>query len=263
MSIMKERITHVLKVHYDGTQYSGWQRQNNAQSVQQTIEEALFKLTGHELTVLGSGRTDAGVHARGQIAHFKTSSDVFSIPEDKILRAINSRLPKDIRIIGHCIPIGDFHCTRDAIYREYSYSVSRSENVFNRYFTTYYPYPLDESLLLNSGSIFLGEHDFTSFSKINPSTISYICNVSTCEWSTFDDGYRLHIGANRFVYAMVRAIVGAMLEYARGTISKEDLLLLLHDPNGTSVKRRTPVAEPHGLVLEKVIYPDHFSINFS
>ena len=115
---MSNRITHVLKVEYDGTNYSGWQRQNNGNSVQQEIEEALKKLTGHEIHVLGSGRTDAGVHARGQIAHFKSTNEIFSVPEDKIIRAINSRLPKDIRIVGHCIPLCNFHCTRDAVYRE-------------------------------------------------------------------------------------------------------------------------------------------------
>ena len=262
MNTMTERITHVLKIQYDGTQYAGWQRQHNAQSIQQTIETALFKLTGHEIHILGSGRTDAGVHARGQIAHFKTSVDIFSIPKDKIVKAINSRLPKDIRIIGHCISKSDFHCTRDAIYREYSYSMSSKEDVFNRYFTTYYPYPLDESLLLSSGSLFIGQHDFTSFSKHNPSTLSYICNVSTCTWEKVGDTCILHIGANRFVYAMVRSIVGAMLEYARGTITQSELQTLLHDPHNTTVNKRTPVAEPHGLILEKVEYPDHFAISF-
>lgn len=262
MQIMSERITHVLKIEYDGTHYSGWQRQSNGVSIQQTVEDALKKLTGHEIHVLGSGRTDAGVHARGQIAHFKTSKDVFSVPHDKIIRAINSRLPKDVRILGHCVPHGDFHCTRDAIYREYSYTMSQIEHVFQRYFTTYYPYPLDEILLLSSGELFIGEHDFTSFSKNNPSTKSYICNVKRCEWKKVDDTYILHIGANRFVYAMVRSIVGAMLEYARGTIMREDLMKLLNEPKRDAILKKTPVAEPQGLVLEQVVYPEHYGIQF-
>lgn len=260
---MSERITHVLKVEYDGTHYAGWQRQSNGMSVQQTIEDALKKLTGNEIPIIGSGRTDAGVHARGQVAHFKVPIEIFSIPHDKIVRAINSRLPKDIRVLEHSIPQGDFHCTRDAMYREYSYAVSQVEHVFQRYFTTYYPYPLDESRLLSSGSIFFGEHDFTSFSKNNPSTKSYVCNVTKCEWRKSGDIFILHIGANRFVYAMVRSIVGAMLEYARGTISKEELIRLLNHPTRNALMKRTPVAEPQGLVLEKVLYPEHFGINFS
>ena len=260
---MSERITHVLKIEYDGTHYSGWQRQSNGMSVQQTIEDALKKLTGHEIPIIGSGRTDAGVHARGQVAHFKTPAEIFSIPRNKIVRAINSRLPKDIRILAHCIPLGDFHCTRDAMYREYSYSISQIEHVFQRYFTTYYPYTLNESRLHSSGELFLGEHDFTSFSKKNPSTKSYICNVKKCEWRKSGDIFTLHIGANRFVYAMVRSIVGAMLEYARGTISKEELIRLLNHPTRSALMKRPPVAEPQGLVLEKVEYPEHFGIHFS
>ncbi|MEY5130111.1 MAG: hypothetical protein RL734_178 [Bacteroidota bacterium] len=260
---MSNRIIHVLKVEYDGTNYSGWQRQNNGNSVQQAIEDALKKLTGHEIHVLGSGRTDAGVHARGQIAHFKSTNEIFSVPDDKIIRAINSRLPKDIRIIGHCIPLCDFHCTRDAEYREYSYTITSIEHVFNRYFSTYYPYPLDEKKLLSSGDMFIGEHDFTSFSKHNPSTISYVCNVALCEWKCTDTGdYILHIGANRFVYAMVRSLVGAMLEYARGSMKREEIMHLLNVPQRYSQIKRAPVAEPQGLVLEKVIYPDKFGIRF-
>ena len=258
---MSNRIIHVLKVEYDGTNYSGWQRQTNGNSVQQSIEEALKKLTGHEIHVLGSGRTDAGVHARGQIAHFKTPIEMFSVPEDKIIRAINSRLPKDIRILGHCIPQGDFHCTRDAIYREYSYTMTCIEHVFNRYFSTYYPYPLDEEKLLASGDLFIGEHDFTSFSKHNPSTISYICNVALCEWKYTDSGeFILHIGANRFVYAMVRSLVGAMMEYARGSMTKEDIIHLLNVPQRNPNIKRAPVAEPQGLVLEQVKYPEQYGI---
>ena len=260
---MSERITHVLKVEYDGTHYSGWQRQSNGISIQQTIENALIKLTGNEIPIIGSGRTDAGVHARGQVIHFKTTADIFSIPHDKIVRAINSRLPKDIRILEHCIPNGDFHCTRDAMYREYSYAVSQVEHVFQRLFTTYYPYPLDESRLFTSGNIFIGEHDFTSFSKYNPSTKTYVCNVKKCEWIKSGNIYTLHIGANRFVYAMVRSIVGAMLEYARGALSQEELMRLLNNPIRNASKKRTPIAEPQGLVLEKVLYPEHFGINFS
>jgi tRNA pseudouridine38-40 synthase len=260
---MSNRITHVLKVEYDGTNYSGWQRQHNGMSVQHTIENALKKLSGHEITILGSGRTDAGVHARGQIAHFKAPQEHFSVPQDKIVRAINSRLPKDVRIVGHCIPKGDFHCTRDAIYREYSYAMTRQEHVFNRQFTTFYPYPLDEHVLMSSGELFLGEHDFTSFSKYNPSTKSYVCSVSLCQWEHVRDGeFALHIGANRFVYAMVRSIVGAMLEYARGTITKDEIIALLNQPLRNATVKRAPVAEPQGLVLEQVRYPDHFGIYF-
>lgn len=261
---MSHRKAHVIKVEYDGTNYSGWQRQKNGISVQHCLEQALLRLTGHSIHVLGSGRTDAGVHARGQVAHFKTTDDLFSVPKEKVIRALNSRLPKDIRITGHCIADSSFHCTKHAIYREYSYTVTIQESVFDRHFATFYPYPFDLAVLLQSGKLFLGEHDFTSFSKKNPSTLSYICNVSQCSWERINDTtFILRIGANRFVYGMVRSIVGAMLEYARGTFSQKDIQNFLHYPERLPDKKRAPLAPPEGLILETVVYPDHFGIMFT
>lgn len=258
---MSKRITHVLKVEYDGTNYSGWQRQKNGLSIQHAIEQALYRLTGHEIHVLGSGRTDAGVHAKGQVAHFKTTNEVFSVPESKIVKAINSRLPNDVRILSHCLADASFHCTRDAVYREYSYTFTNHESVFERHFATYYPYPFSIEKLISSNDLFVGEHDFTSFSKKNPSTLSYICNVKHCAWRQINDStFILRIGANRFVYGMVRSIVGAMLEYSRGTLSSDEIIQLLHKPERISNRKRAPLASPEGLVLEKVHYPDHLGI---
>lgn len=258
---MSERVTHVLKVEYDGTHYSGWQRQKNGLSIQHVIEQALYRLTGHDIHILGSGRTDAGVHAKGQVAHFKTTDDIFSVPHSKVVRAINSRLPKDVRIVSHCTADSSFHCTRDAIYREYSYTLTNHESVFERHFATFYPYPFSVEKLLTSSSFFIGEHDFTSFSKKNPSTLSYVCDVRNCSWKKINDSmYVLSIGANRFVYGMVRSIVGAMLEYARETLSSEDINQYLKHPERISSKKRAPLAAPEGLVLEKVEYPEHCGI---
>jgi len=260
---MSKRITHVLKVEYDGTNYSGWQRQKNGLSIQHVIEQALYRLTGHDIHVLGSGRTDAGVHAKGQVAHFKTTDEVFSVPDSKVVRAINSRLPKDVRIISHCLADASFHCTRDAVYREYSYTLTNHESVFERHFATFYPYPFSVEKLMSSNTLFAGEHDFTSFSKKNPSTLSYICNVKNCAWQQINDStFVLRIGANRFVYGMVRSIVGAMLEYSRGTLTSEEIKQLLHNPERIATKKRAPLAPPEGLVLEKVEYPDHLGILF-
>ena len=260
---MLDRIAHVIKVEYDGTNYAGWQRQKNGLSIQHCIEQALLRLTGHSINILGAGRTDAGVHARGQIAHFKTTSEIFSVPNNKVIKALNSRLPKDIRITGHCTAESTFHSTKDAIYREYSYTLTTKESVFDRHFATFYPYPFDVITLLESGMIFLGEHDFTSYSKKNPSTLSYICNVQQCNWvQNQDSTFVLTIGANRFVYGMVRSIVGAMLEYARGTFTKQEIQDYLASPMRLTDKKRAPLAPPEGLVLEKVYYPDKCKIIF-
>ena len=242
----------ILKIEYDGTRYSGWQRQNNAASVQESVENALSAIFNNKHTIIGAGRTDAGVHARGQVAHSILRNEV-TIPRDKIIKAINSYLPKDIRIADFRITTNQFHATADAIAREYSYSVHTRQTVFLRPFSTFFKYPVDLSRLNHISPIFLGEHDFTTFSKNNPSTKSYICDIETCHWDKIEDWhYVLKIKANRFVYGMVRALVGVMLNYARGesSIAELEKALELKDRQYGSY-----LAPAQGLCLEKVYYP--------
>ena len=240
---MSNRIAIVFSIEYNGTQYSGWQKQQNGKSIQGIIEEALCSITSLPLSIIGSGRTDAGVHAKSQIAHTKLDPSDISIPIDKLQKALNSKLPKDIRINGLCTTTSDFHCTKHAMYREYSYTISTKESVFDKDFTTYIKY---------------------SFSKNNPSTSSYVCDVSVCEWKQLKhmNYYRLHIGANRFVYAMVRSLTGTMIDYARGIITKEDILYRLENPSRNPSIKRSAIAPASGLVLEKIIYPELFGIHF-
>ena len=242
----------ILKIEYDGTKYSGWQRQKNAGSVQEVVENALTHVFSCQHTIIGAGRTDAGVHARGQIAHSILHKEV-TIPEDKILKAINSYLPNDICIADFRITDKRFHATIDAIAREYSYSVHTRQTVFLRPFSTYFKYPVDLSILNNVCPIFLGKHDFTTFSKNNPSTKSYICDVEICEWEKIHDWhYVLHIKANRFVYGMVRSLVGVMLNYSRSIINLYDLENSLKEKDR---KYSSYLAPAQGLCLERVHYP--------
>ena len=242
----------ILKIEYDGTKYSGWQRQKNANSVQEVIEKALSSVLCSEQTIIGAGRTDAGVHARGQVAHSTLHREV-TIPHERIIKAINSYLPHDICISDFRFTEERFHATADAIARVYSYSVHTKQTVFLRPFSTYFKNPVDLSKLNNISTIFLGEHDFTTFSKNNPSTKSYICNLEIREWTKIEDWhYILKIKANRFVYGMVRSLVGVMLNYARDVISNEELETAL------SLKDRkygSYLAPAQGLCLEKVYYP--------
>jgi tRNA pseudouridine38-40 synthase len=247
--------TLALVVEYDGTDFSGWQIQPNARTVQESIEHALQKLTGESLRIIGAGRTDAGVHARGQVAHTIIGEE-FTIPLNKIAIAINSVLPKDIRIVKSNLFKKKFHARFDAIAREYSYTLSTKESVFTRHFTTYFKYSIDFQKLCQVSEVFVGQHDFTTFSKINSSTQSYICIVEKCFWEELDKSrYRLHIKADRFVYGMVRALTGAMLEFACNRIRIDDIRSAL------TAKDRSlcpALAEPQGLVLEKVYYPKEY-----
>ncbi len=248
----------VLKIEYDGTNFAGWQFQPNVRSVQGEIEQAVLKLTGTNYRTKGSGRTDAGVHASGQVATI-TLDENFSIPDDKIITAFNTRLPKDIRINGAKITEQDFHPRFHAISREYSYNLVLKDSVFKHRFHAFYKYPINPDMLFELQDIFLGEKDFTPFSKYNPTKTQYICNVTKCQWHKISESeYRLDIAANRFVYSMVRLIVGASLVVARGKLTKKDLLNAFERSDRAL---QLTVAPPEGLVLTKVMFPEKYGLN--
>jgi tRNA pseudouridine38-40 synthase len=249
-------MTLLLRVEYDGTNYSGWQIQPNARSVQQELETAWYKLTGVRTSIIGAGRTDAGVHGRGQIAHLRLHED-FKIPEHKITVAFNSRLPKDIRIWAVQLTEREVQARFDAISREYSYSISTQESVFNRSFCWQVRFPFNAHRLHDAANLFLGVHNFTTFSKINHDTKNYVCSVSVCEWTEFEHGAQLRIKSDRFVYGMVRSLVGVMMDIARQRRTVEEVRSALERMNRRFI---SPLAPPQGLVLEKVCYPEEFGV---
>lgn len=249
-------MTLLLRVEYDGTNYSGWQNQLNAPTIQHELEKAWYKLTAVRSSVIGSGRTDAGVHGRGQIAHILLH-DGFKIPEHKIAVALNSRLPKDIRITGAQITERNVQARFDAISREYSYSISTEQSVFHRNYCWHIHFPFDVQLLHESGKLFIGTHDFTTFSKLNHDTKNYVCSVSICEWTEFHHSVRLRIKSDRFVYGMVRSLVGVMMDIARNRRSLEEVKDALAQKDRRLISTLAP---PQGLVLEKVCYPEEFNL---
>ena len=249
---MSDKRTLILKIEYEGTSYSGWQRQKNALAVQEVVEKALSRAFNRPLTCIGAGRTDAGVHARGQVAH-SILREKSNIPETKIVTAINSQLPEDICIRDAVLVDFAFHATSDAIAREYSYSIHTRQSVFLRAFSNNYKYSIDLDKLHEISELFIGKHDFTTFSKLNADTKSYICNIEVCNWEKIDDYHRLlHIKADRFVYGMVRALVGVMVEYARGKRTMGEIQTGLNEKNRS---KSSPLVTPEGLILEKVFYP--------
>jgi len=243
----------VMKIEYDGSGYAGWQRQKNALSIQETIEKALKSLTGLNLSIIGAGRTDAGVHASGQVAHSRLP-EMLKIPQKKLSKAINSFLPDDIRIVDSRIIDFQFHSTKDAIAREYNYFIHLIDRPLLRHFSSLIKSNIDISLLFESAKIFKGKKDFTTFSKLNKETKDYICNVKICKWSEIDEKqYKLTIRADRFVYGMVRGIVGAMIEIARGKIEITDIEKALEKKDRSF---NCPMAPAKGLILTKVLYPE-------
>jgi tRNA pseudouridine38-40 synthase len=249
--------TLVLKIEYDGANYAGWQRQPNATTVQECIEKALARISGRELNAVAAGRTDAGVHAAGQITHTYLKRQ-FPVREEKIRKAMNANLPRDIRIRAAGIINRKFNARFDAVAREYSYSLITRDSVFLNHFATYYKYPIRAEILNRAAEIFIGKNDFTSFSKFNAETKHYICNVDVCRWERVEPIlWRLSIRADRFVYGMVRGVTGAMLDYARGKRSAESILSALENP---SREGQSPLAPPQGLILEKIYYPSDLEL---
>lgn len=245
----------ILEIEYDGTHYSGWQKQKNAITIQGEIEKAIAEITGIDLSLIGAGRTDAGVHARGQVAHAKLDSEI-RISSEQLPLAINSKLNYDIRIKKAIFSEDKFHARFDALAREYSYTLVTKYSVFNRHFCTHVRYPLDAERLIQSAEIFLTKDDFTTFSKHNDDIQNNVCDVSLSRWDIIDAGtFRYTIRANHFLYGMVRSLVGAMLDISRGKRDASEVshALLLRDR-----ALQSPLADARGLILEKVYYNSEF-----
>ncbi|MCS7176145.1 MAG: tRNA pseudouridine(38-40) synthase TruA [Candidatus Kapabacteria bacterium] len=251
--------TLLLLLEYDGTHYAGWQRQRGARTVQATLEDALTQLLGFPVRAVAAGRTDAGVHARGQVVHVRLPT-IPRIPEERIPRALNSLLPDDLLVRAARLSERPIHVRYDACARAYSYMITNRPSVFSRHFSWYVPVPLDGELLQAATSLFVGRHDFTTFSKHDPSTKSYICSVTEAHWSQpCPYSWRFYIRADRFVYGMVRALVGAMVQVAQRRRTLEELQ---HALAARDRRYASPLAPPHGLVLESVFYPPDIQVLF-
>jgi len=239
-----------LTIQYDGTNYSGWQIQPNVDTIQQQIEDAIQVLTKERINLVGSGRTDAGVHALGQIANFKIGNE---LDIHKFQHSLNSILPSDIAIKNISEVNENFHSRFDAKKRSYLYVINSMKSPFYKDFAYFYP-PITKSgidLLNDISSEFLGEFDFTSFSKKNSETKDKICNITLSHWRKNKDLYLFRIDGNRFLHGMVRAIVGTILEIAekKQSISKVKEILLQKDRDAAG--RGVPAC---GLYLYKVKY---------
>jgi len=242
-----------LKIQYDGTNYSGWQVQPNSVTVQEFIDKSLFKIFGKELTSMGSGRTDAGVHARGQVCSIKFDGEPNIAPK-KLVKALNNKMPYDIRVI-EAKYFEKFHARFDASFREYSFTIINKEDVFNDRFSAYIKYDINLDLLWDAALFFKQKTDFTTFSKHNPNKINPVCDVVVSRWEILEGHrFRYHIKSNHFLYGMVRSIVGTMIDIARGrrSLAEVELSLSLKDRHLNS-----PLISPKGLILEKIYYPEH------
>jgi tRNA pseudouridine38-40 synthase len=238
-----------LLIEYAGTRYSGWQIQKNARTVQGEIDRAVRQVAGPgPFELYGSGRTDAGVHALGQVAHLDVRT---SLPPEVLRRRINDELPADIHVITLSPVPHRFHARHDAVSRVYLYQVARRRTAFGKPFVWWVREPLDVARMRAAAAAFEGFHDFAGFTDDDPGEKSTDVQVSRVE--VVEDGALLlvRVEGSHFLWKMVRRMVGVLVAVGRGDLEVTDIAELLAAPSGLPAQLTAPAA---GLFLERVRY---------
>ena len=237
-----------ITIQYDGLDFFGFQSQKNLNTIQDKIEHSLSFLNENNLIRLsGASRTDSGVHALGQVAHFDLNTD---LSLNAIKRAINARLPIEIRIIDIIEVDNQFHSRFDAIKKEYLYQCCLTDNPLlakNHFIVK----KINFAILKDLETELLGKHDFLSFSKFDIEKKNTICEIFKSKWTLEDDKLFYIIEGNRFLHHMVRYLVGTMIGCMEGKIAKKDFLSLLDNPIKNARLLKAPA---HGLILNRIFY---------
>ena len=239
-----------LVISYDGTNYCGWQSQENGTSVQQLVERAVLDATGEKVAVVSSGRTDAGVHAAGQVAHFETKCP---IPPEKIKFALNALLPDDVKIVKSERAADDFHARYSAKKKTYRYSFYVSDVILplkDRFAERIVSEP-DYPKMLFAADALCGEHDFVAFSSVGSSVRSTVRTIYSISVTKTDGGFYFDVCGNGFLYNMVRVIAGTLIAVGYGEISAADIKAALESGKRD---RRFKTLPAKGLTLLSVEY---------
>ena len=239
-------------ISYDGTNYVGWQVQPNGISVQELLEKALNELTGETIRVEGSGRTDSGVHARAQVAHFDTNARMSA---DKFAVAMNMHLPPDIRVLYSEECSSDFHARFSAKRKEYAYTVQLGPHadVFTRTTALHLHYMPDIDAMQQAAQAVLGTHDFNGFKCTGSAMENTVRTVTKSEWVRNGNYLVYRVEGNGFLYNMVRILVGTMLEIGSGKRPVTDVQKAIETGKRSDAGATAPA---HGLCLVRVVYPD-------
>ncbi len=248
--------TLIIKFQFDGTDFVGWQMQPGLRSLQGELTKAFTTKTTNEYKIIAAGRTDTGVHGISQIATI--AIDDFRIPEDKIVPAINTVLPDDIQLLDAQIIDEEYNARFDAVSREYNYYITRDYSVFKRRYFALYKEELDIKLMNESAISILGKHDFTTFSKVNNDLNHYECDLEVCEWIQINEtDIKLNIKSNRFVYSMVRSLVGTMVDIGSGKLEIDYLSESIAKKDRNLCSR---IAPANGLFFEKAYFNSDYRI---
>jgi tRNA pseudouridine38-40 synthase len=245
-----------LVLAYDGSEFSGWQVQPEAATVQGTLASAIERVTGEKVLPQGSGRTDAGVHALAQVATFATGSP---IPAENLVKALNGVLPASIRVFEAAEAPPEFHARKSARAKSYRYRMYRGAICppFLARYVWHYPYPLDEHAMCQAAALVVGEHDFTSFAAVDPERGqkdeegSNVRRIFGSSWGQQGEELIYTVSGSGFLHHMVRNLVGTFLLVGRGTLRPEDVKRILEARNRSAAGATAPAK---GLYLVNVEY---------
>jgi len=247
-----------IHLSFNGHNYHGWQKQDNAESLQGIISHALGILLGQPTEVTGAGRTDTGVHARNYFAHFDIISKELKFTSEELVFKLTSFLPDDIAI-QHIFEVKPkVHARYSAVSRTYCYYISRNKNPFNHKFSYYIYGFLDVDKMNRAASLLLGNDDFKSFCKTGSGNVSTICKVTHAKWEEINDMLVFTITANRFLRNMVRAIVGTLIDVGKGKITLDDFKEIIQSKNRSDAGFSVPA---FALFLENIEYPPNIFLH--
>lgn len=249
-------MRYFIELSYNGTAYHGWQIQKNAHSVQQALNTALRTILGQSIETVGSGRTDAGVHALQQVCHVDLNHDVDT---DELIYKLNSLLPNDISVKTMYRVADEAHARYDATSRSYQYQICRRKNPFKTDTCYYFNRELSLDKMNGASQMLLGEQDFKSFSKTKTSVEHFVCTITEAVWHSDNDSYCFYVSANRFLRGMVRALVGTLLEVGTGKLDSNQFKQVIASKDRRKAGRAVPA---HGLFLTKVVYPDKVTSSY-
>lgn len=249
---------YFIKIAYDGSCYHGWQVQPNGISVQEVIEASLTKIAKTKINIVGSGRTDTGVHALAQFAHFNFP---INMTPEQIRLALRTKLPDSIRVTEVHRIDESLHARFTASNRHYKYILTRGKNPFNRLYKSFVPYQhLDVTKMKKAIPFLLGEHDFASFCKPNPQIPNTVCNLTKFDIIEEENDIIFYISANRFLHNMVRRLVGTLISFSHHNYDPKMIIDLLDAKEGNQNIIFT--APPNGLYLADVEYPNFEQLVF-
>jgi tRNA pseudouridine38-40 synthase len=247
--------TFKVLLEYDGTRYSGWQDQKNARTIMGELKKAAREAFGADVEMQGAGRTDAGVHALGQVMHMKVDSPTRHEPA-AIKRRMNDLLPADLAILDVQRAARNFHARHDARSRVYVYQISRRKQAFTKRYVWWVKEELDVSLMSEAARMLVGRHDFICFRASDPQRPdeSTIVVVEGAEIETEDDIIQFRVQASHFIWRMVRRVVGALVKVGKRELSVEDFRSLLEGRCNSKFDVAAWTAPASGLFLEHVQY---------